>query len=53
MFTELVIKNLQGGSKLYIFVFLMERETFEIVTTRDIALGFINGDVTLTQVWDY
>lgn len=53
MFTETVIRGLQGGSKLYIFVFMMEGECFEIVTTRDIALGFINGDVTLTQVWDY
>ena len=53
MFTETVIRGLQGGSKLYVFRFSMEGEEFEIVTTRDIALSFINGDTALVMVYDY
>jgi len=53
MFTESVIRGLQGGSKLYVFRFSMDREEFEIVTTRDIALGFAHGDMSLVMVYDY
>lgn len=53
MFNEIVVNSLSMGSTLYTFTIEHESQVFEIVTTREIARGFISDDMSIMRIEQY